>query len=256
MATANHLYEVDPFRFETLRHPTVDVTVRAEVFKAIGKPDDVSSTCGAYFNTIYHRFPILSQKRFYDCLPTIFDGTSDASFSALCLSLHLVQQRPSISQRESMHTALYVKVKSILSLLEATGFVSLEVVQCRLLVTFYEMGHALYPAASISIATCARIARVLCLHKRNTHVVGEVSNGINSEERNRVWWGVICLDRSALSFQCPRTCCLMQSRFINICNGDSIFAAEDPKGQDPLPIEDAAWAENVGLPTHLLDCLV
>lgn len=34
-------------------------------------------------------------------------------------------------------------------------------------------------------------------------------------------------------------------RFINLCNGDAIFATEDPRVEDLLPIEDSRWFQNV-----------
>lgn len=35
------------------------------------------------------------------------------------------------------------------------------------------------------------------------------------------------------------------SRFVNLCNGDALFATEEPRVEDLLPIEDAKWFENV-----------
>lgn len=35
------------------------------------------------------------------------------------------------------------------------------------------------------------------------------------------------------------------SRFVNLCNGDALFATEEPRVEDLLPIEDARWFENV-----------
>jgi hypothetical protein len=34
-------------------------------------------------------------------------------------------------------------------------------------------------------------------------------------------------------------------RFINLCHGDAIFATEDPRVEDLLPIEDSKWFQNV-----------
>lgn len=38
----------------------------------------------------------------------------------------------------------------------------------------------------------------------------------------------------------------LRYRFINLCSGDAIFAAEDPRSEDFLPIHDSMWNENVG----------
>jgi hypothetical protein len=38
----------------------------------------------------------------------------------------------------------------------------------------------------------------------------------------------------------------LRYRFINLCSGDAIFAAEDPRSEDFLPIHDSMWNKNVG----------
>lgn len=35
--------------------------------------------------------------------------------------------------------------------------------------------------------------------------------------------------------------------FINLCEGDALFATLDPKSNSPLPVEDAKWFEDVGI---------
>jgi hypothetical protein len=93
-----------------------------------------------------------------------------------------------------MQSSLYITVKSVISLLESTNFLSLELVQCRLLVAFYEIGHGISPAASISIAAGARTARALGLNKQ--WVRPEFGgHTIDAEEERRVWWAVFNLDR-------------------------------------------------------------
>jgi hypothetical protein len=168
------------------------------VQRALGSIEAADASFAAYFNTIYHRLPILSHKGFYERLHTIFDDTANAGYSALCFCILLLNQSPP-APSGSMQTSQYVKVKSILSLLEATSYVSLEVVQCRILVAFYEIGHAIYPAASMSIGTAAKLARVLCLHRKSSQTIENLPDAIDSEERKRVWWAVVNLDRYVLS---------------------------------------------------------
>lgn len=97
-----------------------------------------------------------------------------------------------------------------MSLLESTNYLSLMVIQARLLVTFYEMGHRITPAASISISACASSARALGLNKKvfqNTAAGQPIS--ILAEAEKRVWWAVVVLDRyvnrslSSSRFDCP-----------------------------------------------------
>jgi hypothetical protein len=164
--------------------------VKEHASQCLGTLDEVQQLSTAYFQNIYHRMPILSHKRFSDRLPALAHD-ADADFIALCMCIRLVEKRPN-TQAQSMQSSLYVTLKGIISLFEAAGHLSLEVVQCRLLVTFYEMGHAIYPAASISAAACARSIRALNFHPRRS--VG-MADGFEAEEQKRAWWASVNLDR-------------------------------------------------------------
>lgn len=95
-----------------------------------------------------------------------------------------------------MQSSQYVSIKNAISLLEAASIISVEVVQARLLMTFYEMGHNIHPGASISIATAARTARLLGLNKKRFQNPAEdLGSKIIAEEEKRVWWAVVNLDR-------------------------------------------------------------
>jgi hypothetical protein len=91
--------------------------------------------------------PILSRGGFYDRLPSIH-STPSSGFIRLCLCIKLVTENPA-HQGLSMQTSLYITIKSLVSLLEPTTVVSLETIHARLLLTLYEVGHAIQPAASI-----------------------------------------------------------------------------------------------------------
>ncbi|KAF2495631.1 hypothetical protein BU16DRAFT_539560 [Lophium mytilinum] len=230
---ASPLHTIDPFRYASLRKPTVDVQISTEVLKVVGTQDNMIAIADAFFNSVATRIPIVSVPRFNERLPSLSLSTP-ADFSALCLCMYLSQQHP-LSQAESMQSSLYVTAKSFISLLEATSYQSLEVVQCRLLLTFYEMGHGIYPAASISIGACARMARYIGLHKANKQTLQPGSTRIDAEERRRVWWAVVNLER-----------------FINLCSGDALFGTDDPQAQDSLPIEDSIWLQRQQTTNHTL----
>jgi hypothetical protein len=63
---------------------------------------------------------------------------------------------------------IYLHLKQCLLHIEAQNFLSLKLLQAELLVTLYEIGHAIYPAAYISVARCARIGHALSLHDLRT----------------------------------------------------------------------------------------
>lgn len=107
-----------------------------------------------------------------------------------------------------MQSSLYVTIKSFLGVLESNNVFTLEIVQSGLLVCFYEMGHNIYPAASVSIGTYARMARVIGLNKKkfqNQELLINHAAKARAEEEKRAWWAIINCDRYAKSFsQCMK----------------------------------------------------
>jgi hypothetical protein len=65
-----------------------------------------------------------------------------------------------------------------------------------LLTLIYELGHAIYPAAYMSIGSCVRLALALELEKQRQLDLDSSQYDLeDQEERRRVWWAVIILDR-------------------------------------------------------------
>jgi hypothetical protein len=126
----------------------------------------------------------------------------------------------------SVQSPLYITVKNILGALEMMDNLSLDLVHCRLLTTFYEMGHGRHTAAYLSLAACARTARALGLHRKAWRNIDPGSDRLALEEEKRTWWSIVIMDR-----------------FIGLCNGDALFVTDDPEWTDPLPIEDLFWSE-------------
>ena len=125
-----------------------------------------------------------------------------------------------------VQSPLYATVKSFINVLEASNDVSVDLAHCRVLVTFYEMGHGLHTAAYVSIAGSARLARTLGLHRKPWRYLDADTDKIILEEKKRIWWAIANMDR-----------------FINLCLGDALFATNDSERRDPLPIEDLLWSE-------------
>jgi hypothetical protein len=99
--------------------------------------------------------------------------------------------------------------------MEDQGVISIRVLQAALLLSLYEVGHAIYPAAFLTVGKCARLGQALGIHdRRNVTQMFPTSSDsapplkfqdgwllIPSvswsamEEIRRTWWGVIILDR-------------------------------------------------------------
>jgi Fungal specific transcription factor domain len=222
----------DPFSHKLLRQPTVNLAVRTQVFRVLGSLEKMNAISAAFFVGTHQRFPTLSRYRFYTSLQSSETGLR-SDFLVLCLCIHLVQHLPS-PEVHSMQSSLYLTVKNLISLLEATADISLDIVHCRILVTFYEMGHGLDTAAYISVAACARAARVIGLHRKPWRQTWRQQDTEAQkrlmEEQKRMWWAIVNMDR-----------------FINLHAREASFVADDPEQSDPLPIQDLIWSEDVNL---------
>jgi hypothetical protein len=94
-------------------------------------------------------------------------------------------------------------VKSSIAISEAANLHSLEIVQSRLLVSLFEFGHAIDPAAFISLAATARAAVAIGLNKEiNKPCSDNLPTCSKKEEGSRVWWGIVMLDRYILPCDC------------------------------------------------------
>jgi len=80
----------------------------------------------------------------------------------------------------------YLSSKSFLALVEGSGINSLEIIQARLLINLFEVGHGFHPAAAISMAATIRAA-----DSRQP----QFQNVPNAEEEAMTWHGIIILDR-------------------------------------------------------------
>jgi hypothetical protein len=195
------------------------------VMRIFGSLDNILAISNEFFTGTHQRIPAISKLRYDENLQSLTTRPR-ADFAALCLCILLVQQTP-LGKTTNMRSSLYFKVKNLISLLETTESLSLDLLHCRILLTFYEIGHGLHTAAYISVAACARTARALGLHKKRWRNLDAELDRLILEEEKRAWWAIVIMDR-----------------FINLCNGDVSFAMDDPERTDPLPILDLIWSES------------
>lgn len=218
---------IDPFLHDTLREPTVDVMMSEEASRILGSVHDVHLLATSFFETVWKRLPIICQFGFFKRLPDLYTKPN-ADLLMLCIAFHLVLEQPSESSR-SMQSSQYVMAKSCMSLLESAGILTLECIQARVFICLYEIGHGIHPAASISAGGCARSARAMGLHEKTFQYPQQTpQKRARAESEKRTWWAIIVLDR-----------------YINLCDQDALFATEDPRPSDHLPIDDTKWAQNI-----------
>ena len=191
---------VDPFLHEALRGPTVDIGMSQEASKILGTADDVRLMANNYLSSMWSRFPIVFPVLFRTQLPSVF-SQPHANFIILCLTIKLIMQEP-LSDYCNMQSSLYVTVKTSIALLEATNFLTIPALQARLLIAFYEVGHGITPASSISIGGCARLVHAMGLNEKKFQSItansGDEEKRI-AEQGKRARWGTIFLDRYDLT---------------------------------------------------------
>ena len=127
-----------------------------EVLALLTQGNAVVETATEYFGTIHTWMPIISKKRFNLGI-AVHNGGSDLAM--LFLAMRLIISPP---EAEDIHL-LYRLSKDFLGRLESAGFLSQLCLQAMFLVALYEYSHAIYPAAWMTIAACARYADLLGL---------------------------------------------------------------------------------------------
>lgn len=146
-----------------------------------------------YFDSVQTYFPVISKIRLYQHLSNPMHEPG-ADMALLFLAMKLITSE--VPEGSPPQTQLYQDVKSFLSYIEGQNGYSIQLIQSVLLVSLYELGHSIYPAAYMSIGHAARLGHVLGIHERGApQMLPRPNTWTEQEERRRVWWGVIILDR-------------------------------------------------------------
>ncbi|KAE9376398.1 putative fungal-specific transcription factor [Stipitochalara longipes BDJ] len=170
--------------------------VPAHILHLLGDTTEIRAAASKYFKHVHSWMPFISKKRFYDIyLQSGFQTQPDIHF--------------------------YLEV-------EGSSDFSISVLQAGVLIALYELGHAIYPAAFLTVGACARYAFALGINVKGTLNTRRVLTLVEVEERRRVWWAIVILDRF-LSIGCP----------------GRPFATADPTIDDLLPSDDTLWDQGI-----------
>ncbi|KAK4501560.1 hypothetical protein PRZ48_007369 [Zasmidium cellare] len=92
---------------------------------------------------------------------------------------------------------LYETVKTAIAACESAGDISTNLLAAQVLRALHEVSQGLYPAAYYSVGSCIRSCMTLGLHdKRTAAALGpQVDAWTEIEERRRLWWASLILDR-------------------------------------------------------------
>lgn len=175
-----------------------------------------------YFATVHTYYPIISKIRLYQHLSNpLHEPGSDIALLFLAMKLACSE----IPEGMPPQTQLYQDVKSFYHYVESQNGYSIQMMQALQLIAMYEMGNAIYPAAYLSIGNAARIGHAMGLHAKDVpQMLPRPTTWTEQEERRRVWWGVVLLER-----------------FINLGHRGKPFATNDPGLETHLPTDDGSW---------------
>jgi hypothetical protein len=169
--------------------------IREQASKLFGSMAEIEAVATRYFTSVHQWIPMLSRRRFHKRLPVVW-GQTRHDFILLLCCMHLITQVPLESELDNIAPSLYNLVKRLYGLVDSMGFVSVEMVQSKLLIAVFEMAHGLHSVAYMSIGTCARMGVVLGIDKLQRQRVSEPdSNWLQMEEESRTWWAIIITDR-------------------------------------------------------------
>jgi hypothetical protein len=203
-----------------------NITVPAEVANTLGTSIlDIQDVVDRYFANIHTWLPFISKKRMELTLSNPGLELS-LEFALLLLAMKLIIQIPS-SGSQSVRSPLYALTKRYFAMVESSGIISCQTLQASILISAYEIGHAIYPAAYLTTGHSARLGHALGLndrdhapqiHKKKASAWAEV------EEVRRTWWAVMLLDR-----------------YVNLGSRGHPLATDDPARNDMLPADDTMW---------------
>lgn len=168
--------------------PRACISLSPAVHHVLGDHIHRRALADEYFRTVHRWMPIISRTRLYGSLMDPSHHT-DPDVAIVFLGIKLITSHP---KNYNLPSELYTLIKETLLQAEMMGYISIHTIQSAILTAVYEIGHAIYPAALTTISSCARHAVSLGITQAYP-VQG--SRWIEQEERNRIWWAILMLDR-------------------------------------------------------------
>lgn len=247
---AERFLDPDVFSRAQLTVVNADVAVTDEIARLVGSILDIQATSERFFKSIHIWMPIISKPQFSATLLNRLTYKR-AELFLLVLSMKLCSTRV-----KTWNTPLYETVKLFHFKIEASGVLSILVLQASILIALYELGHSIYPAAFLSIGSCARYATALGVDKSILSSNTTQFQWIEEEESRRAWWAILVLDRyEALH---PKIICFLESsslfvrkyanpiaRYLNLCDPKRHLITQDADLGSYLPVDDEAWNQGV-----------
>ncbi|XXH05392.1 kynurenine 3-monooxygenase, mitochondrial precursor [Hypoxylon texense] len=189
-------------------------------------PPETRGVYVQYFSTIQKWLPILSKKRVRRSMAE-FGLAADSPSHLLFLCMNLVSEplSPGVPARANK---TYSRTLEALFKVENSCLPCIQILQSVILLSVYEIGHAIYPAAYLHVGHASRLCVMIGLHDRKNaaQLFKDTNTWTAREEERRAWWAVLCLDR-------------ISNQGIN----GLPFAAPEPSPGELLPCSETTWNE-------------
>lgn len=186
---AERFLDPEVFSRAQLTVVNAEVAVTDEIAHLVGSVLDIHATADKFFKSVHMWMPIISKPQFRATLLNRLTYKK-AELYLLVLSIKLICARGT-----TRNTPLYEAVKLFQFKIETSGVLSVLVLQASILIALYELGNSVYPAAYLSVGSCARYATALGIDKYVHLSSTTESQWIEEEECRRIWWAILVLDR-------------------------------------------------------------
>lgn len=186
------VFFLDPYVFQKhqVQIPRANLVSPTFYSNFFGDSTAVHTHVSLYFNSVHKWMPIISEERFYTYLEKpLSELPADVAFLLLCMKMI------TCASSEDPCAGIYLAAKQGFANLETAGVLSIRGLQAGLLIAIYEMGHAIYPAAFLTIGACARYGYALGLGCSGATKVCRPFSRDELRENSRLWWAVILLYR-------------------------------------------------------------
>lgn len=188
------VFFLDPkiFQKAQIDIPRTEAPTPKYILDLIGEFSEWPNIGFKFFETVHSFMPIISKVRFYGrLLNPLAPRRNDVALLVLCMRLATMLPAGIPMSK----TPEYLAAKRFHAALEITGPFSPQVLQAALLIALYEYGHAIYPAAYLTIGSCARYGISSGMDGTGNSQMPPPSDWIEAEERKRIWWAVLIFDR-------------------------------------------------------------
>jgi hypothetical protein len=187
-----------------LEIPRADSPIPQYALDLLGDFSGWRSIASEFFDSANTFMPIISKARLYGhYLNPLIQPRADVALLVLCMRIVAIVPPPGMVMSVVPE---YLAAKALYHHIETAEGFSLQVLQSGVLIALYEFGHAIYPAAYLSIGTCARYGISGGLDGTGIQQMKPSFDMMDGEERKRVWWAVLILDQYVAPAATLQTC--------------------------------------------------